>query len=362
MRRAALLLLVTVVAFVATACLPPNPGPGGLYLGPQADIQPVVSPKDRPITWGSAPVIDENYGGTLYEGTPKEMADPRPALLPGGREPLRLWVADPRNGVEDRPAIIWLHGGGFAAGIESMWGLANTAGRDYAKRGYVGLSVEYRTDTTVIGDKSLCQWVQDNEDPGSEVWLARRAQCMRNILAAQHDAQGAVRWVRQHAAQLGVDPDKVAVGGFSAGAVTAVNMAYRGDDIGTERYFSGDDLSVAKSKVQAAFGASGCAYPEGVGERIPTYIGAGDAPISLIHAEIDGAVPYACAATTVKVARAKGLVAELESYCDEKGHAAGLYSAHKAATDEQWTTFLARQLELYSGMRPASAEPTCDQR
>ncbi len=225
----------------------------------------------------------------------------------------------------------------------------------------MGFSVEYRTDTTIVGSKSLCQWVQDNEDPASELWSARRQQCMRNIIAAQHDAQGAVRWIRAHAADYGIDPNKVAVGGFSAGAVTAANVAYRSDDIGTVVYFDGDDLSVDRSKVQAAFGASGCAYPEGVSDGAPTYIGEGDAPLSLIHAEIDGAVPYRCAAVTAETARSEGLVAELRSYCDEQGHANGLYQAHKADTDEQWTTFLARELRLYSGMAPASADPTCDQ-
>ncbi len=362
MRRASLLVLVVVFGLVGIGCVPPNPGPGGLYLGTQAGIHPAVTPRDRPTTWGSAPVIDEHYGGTLYAGTPNEMADPRPALLAGDREPLRLWVADPNNGVKDRPAIVWLHGGGFAVGIDSMYQLANGTAKEYAQRGYVGFSVEYRTDTTVIGSKSLCQWVQDNEDPNSQTWLNRRQQCMRNIVAAQRDAQAAARYIRAHSSQYGVDPNKVAVGGFSAGAVTAANLAYRSDDIGTVRYFSDDDLSVANSKVQAAIGASGCAYPTGVNDTVPTYIGAGDAPISFIHAEIDGAVPYQCAATTVKTARSKGLVAELRSYCDEQGHASGLYQAHKAATDEEWTTFLARQLNLYSGIRPASADPTCDQR
>ena len=52
-------------------------------------------------------------------------------------------------------------------------------------------------------------------------------------------------------------------------------------------------------------------------------------------------------------------MAELTSYCTERGHAAGLYATHKAATDEQWTTFLTRELGLYSGMRPPSANPVC---
>jgi len=338
--------------------LPPNPGPTGLYLGIQSDITPVITPKDKPVTWGAAPPIDKSYGGTLYVGTTKEGPDPRPPLQPDGNEPLRLWVADPNNGLTDRPAIIWLHGGGFAVGIDSMYGLANTDGKEYAARGYVGFSVEYRVNTTLIGDKSLCQWVQDNAKPGDPVYEARKEECKQNILAAQRDALAAVRWVRRHASEYGVDPQKIAVGGFSAGAVTASNAAYQGDDIGTIAYSADDDLSVAASRIQGGFGASGCTYSEDL-TKPPATIGAGDAPVSLIHSEFDQAVPYACAAMTVNTARSFGLVAELHSYCDAGGHADDLYKANKAATDEQWTTFLTRELKIYSGMPPATAEPTC---
>jgi predicted esterase len=356
--------LALAFAFVLAGCLPPNPGPTGLYLGSQATITPATTPKTQPVTWGAAPVIDEHYGATLYAGTSIEQADPRPALLPGGLEPLRLWIANPNNGLANRPAIVWLHGGGFAVGIDSMYGLAAGVGKEYAQRGYVGFSVEYRTDTTLVGTQqgtqrppSLCQWVQDNVAFADPLWIARRDQCLRNISAAQHDALAAVRWIRVHAAEYGVDPNKVAVGGFSAGAVTASNLAYQSDDVGTSHYFTGDDLAPASSKPQAAFGASGCTYsPDGTA---PTTIGPGDAPISLIQSRNDSAVPYSCVAFTVTTARAQGLVAELTSYCSESGHAQGLYSTHKAATDEQWTTFLARELRIYSGMRPPSADPVC---
>ncbi len=366
MRRLAFLLLL--LPLVAAKCPAPNPGPDGLYLGKQTNIAPVVTPKNQPVTWGSAPVIDAHYGGTLYQDTSLETQDPRPALLPGSREPLRLWVADPNNGVTNRPAILWVHGGGFAVGIDSMYNLANTSGKEYAQRGYVSFSVEYRIDTTLVGTQhgdrrppSLCQWVQDNVNTSDPVWLARYEQCKADILAAQHDVQAAVRFIHAHATQYGIDPDEVAVGGFSAGAVTAVNLAYRSDDVGTVSYFSGDTPSAAQSVVQAAFGASGCAYPDNVNGGAPTYIGAGDAPVSLIHSKGDGAVPYSCAAVTVKTARAIGLVAELTSYCNESGHAEVLYQAHKDDTDEQWTTFLARELKIYTGMRPPSSDPTCDQ-
>jgi predicted esterase len=274
-----------------------------------------------------------------------------------------LWVADPDNGVQNRPAIIWLHGGGFAVGLDSMHALANGTGREYAQRGYVSLSVEYRIDTTLVGSggatgrpPSLCQWVQDHEAPGDPTWEARREQCKRNIIAAQRDIQGAVRWLRRHAADYDIDPEKIAVAGFSAGAVTAINLAYRESDVGTSPYFTGDRLSASRSHIQAGFGASGCLYSDdpALGE-----IDRDDAPLYLIASRFDGAVPYECSAATVTTARSRGLVAELASYCDENGHAAGLYADHKTATDEQWTTFLARELGLYSGMRPPSADPVC---
>jgi dienelactone hydrolase len=349
--------VIGIVVALTAACAPPPPPPPAPYLDPVYTA--TVTPRAQPVTWGAAPPIDEHYGGTLYAGTDLEQPDPRPPLDAAGNEPLRLWVAMPDSTSAVRPAILWLHGGGFAVGIDSMYGLANRHGRAYAARGYVGFSVEYRTDTTLVGEQegtrrppSLCQWVQDNEDPTDPVWVQRRAQCERNILAAQHDVQAAARWIRAHAAEYRIDPNKIAVGGFSAGAVTAANLAYRGDDVGPVAYFAGDDRSVAGSRVQAGFGASGCEYEL-------TSVGQGDAPTSWIHSELDAAVPYDCIARTVTTARGAGLVAELTSYCDAGGHADALYTANQAATDAQWTTFLARELRIYSKLRPPSADPVC---
>lgn len=138
MKPWSLVAVVVVVATAAAGCLAKDPGPSGLYRGKQASIHPVVMPKGAPVTWGSAPVIDDHYGGTLYAGTAIEQTDPRPAALANGNEPLRLWVADSHDGRTNRPAILWFHGGGFAVGIDSMYGLANGTAKDYAQRGYVG--------------------------------------------------------------------------------------------------------------------------------------------------------------------------------------------------------------------------------
>jgi predicted esterase len=359
-RRAAYLLVVALVVVVAAGCLPKDPGPTALYRGVQSNITPVVTPKAQPITWGAAPPIDANYGGTLYAGTGIQTQDPRPALV-DGLEPLRLWVANPNNGVTQRPAILWFHGGGFAVGLDSMYGLANGTGKDYAKRGYVSFSVEYRIDSTLVGTgtrpPSLCQWVQDHVNPEDAVWVQRFEQCRRNVLAAQYDALAAVRWVRAHAAEYGVDPNKIAIGGFSAGAVISELVAFQSDQVGTLTYSTGDTLSPADSKVQAAIGASGCLPTPDFGA--PTTIDANDAPTSFIASKFDQALPYDCAKATTSTARSIPLVAELTSYCTESYHANVLYDQHKAATDDQWTTFLVRQLKIYSGTREPTAAPFC---
>jgi dienelactone hydrolase len=246
------------------------------------------------------------------------------------------------------PAIIWVHGGGFKGNVNGAYPLFTSIAQPYATRGYVGISVEYRTDTT-----SDCQWVQDH-DPSTPGYAEELAQCERGIAAAQHDTQAAVRWVRRNAAAYDVDPNRIAVGGFSAGAVTAANVAYRTYAASDRRYSRADDPG-ADSRVQGAFGASGCNFS-------PETIGPGDAPVSLIHSELDRAVDYRdCVVPTVTRARARaaGLVAELTSYCDQARHAAGLYYRYQAETDEQWTTFLVRELRIYRGTRPPSADPVC---
>lgn len=331
----ALLLLAT-----AAAAAPPSPPPGSSrpYLD-KAFTNLRTTPEAAPVQYGAAPPIDPTIGP----------GDPfRRPLDPSGNEILNLWATIPQdNEATDRPAIILVHGGGFRGGIGKAFPLLEGM-EDYASRGYVLVSIEYRIDTT-----SDCQAVQDyTGDPTDPDYLAMRAQCERGILAAQQDTQAAVRWVRRNASRHGVDPNKVAVGGFSAGAVTAANVAYNSDLAGDFAYSRGDDPD-ADSRVQAAFGSSGCNYD-------PTTIGPGDSPTSFIASELDSLVDYDdCVVPSFRTARERGLVAELRSYCGSRLHASRLYQAHQVATDRQWTTFLVREMGIYSGMRPPSALGFC---
>ena len=228
--------------------------------------------------------------------------------------------------VTNRPAVIWVHGGGFRGGAKS----ATTAvASEYAQRGYVTLSIDYRLDP---GNR--CQDVQDGRITDPNELAIETARCERAIFAAQHDTQAVVRLVRANASTYGVDPTKIAVGGFSAGAVTALHVAYRSDDPGDTGDFDNVD-----SRVQAALAASGCNYD-------PGSIGAGDAPVFLLHAQFDQAVPFACAQSTAQKAQDAGLVAETMFFFGESTHAKALYDKYKPDVDARWTSFLVQQLQL----------------
>jgi dienelactone hydrolase len=250
-----------------------------------------------------------------------------PDLVNGSPVDLRLDVFRPTGDtVTNRPAVIWVHGGGFRTGTKA----ATTAvASEYAQRGYVTLSIDYRLDP---GNR--CQDVQDGKITDPNELEIETARCERAIFAAQHDTQAVVRFVRANAAAYGVNPGKIAVGGFSAGAVTALHVGYRSDDPGDVGDFDGVD-----SRVQAALAASGCNYD-------PDSIGAGDAPVFLLHAEFDQAVPFACAQSTAQRAEDTGLVAETMFFYGESTHAKALYDKYKAQVDTRWTSFLVEQLQL----------------
>ncbi|MFF3859504.1 alpha/beta hydrolase [Streptomyces sp. NPDC002209] len=95
-------------------------------------------------------------------------------------------------------AVIWLHGGGFLMGdldTEHPW-----ASRIAAGSGAVVISVGYRLAP---------------EHP---------------FPAALDDACAVLAWAAEHAADLGVDPARLAVGGHSAGANIAAAVALRARD------------------------------------------------------------------------------------------------------------------------------------
>lgn len=138
----------------------------------------------------------------------------------GVRERLRLDLFEPSGDrVRARSAVVWVHGGGFVGGWKRY---GHAWARQFAARGYVAVSIDYR--------------IRPPGSPGSlgvrDMILASLTEYPGQIHDAQHDAQAAVRWLRRHAARYRIDPSRIAIGGGSAGAMTALEVAFNPEDPG----------------------------------------------------------------------------------------------------------------------------------
>lgn len=250
-----------------------------------------------------------------------------PALITGASTALKLDLYSPAGDtLAKRPAIVWIHGGGFASGDKSDHAWVAT---EWARRGYVTAAINYRLDS---GNK--CQNIQDGKITDPAKLATETTRCRTAIKTAQYDAQAAIRWLRANASSLKIDPTKIAVAGTSAGAVTAVNVAHNSNDpgtVGTNRTQS--------SAVRAALAASGCNYE-------PSTIGAGDAPTHLLASKLDQAVDFRCVAATESAMRTKGLSVGTRYYANEGTHAMALYKKYQGTVDADWTAWLMRYMGL----------------
>ena len=96
---------------------------------------------------------------------------------------------------DHRPGFITIHGGGWTGGTPRR---QYPFALHYAKLGWLGISVEYRLNSTKTGV---------------------------TVFDCVKDARSAVRYVRAHAAELGVDPQQLVVNGGSAGGHLAAATA-----------------------------------------------------------------------------------------------------------------------------------------
>ena len=110
-----------------------------------------------------------------------------------GTMELRLYVFTPRERKpgERRPAILFFHGGGFVGGDPSSY---VDQCKHFATRGLVAITAAYRL----------------------------KGQENANVPDSCMDGKSAVRWVRAHADELGIEPERLAVGGGSAGGFISV--------------------------------------------------------------------------------------------------------------------------------------------
>ncbi len=212
-----------------------------------------------------------------------------------------------------RPAIVWVHGGSFAFGSKTSSELVDEA-TTFAKEGYVNVSINYRLDSA-----------------GGCTASNNQQRCLTAIAQARDDAKTAVRFLREQAATYHIDANRIAIGGSSAGAITALNVGY------TPELASPGEHQGFSSAVRAAQSLSGAELASG------GTIDAGDAPAVLFHGTADNLVPYSWAQSTVQRATDAGLLAVLVTF-DGEGHVP--YSNHRQEILDDTRNFFYWQLDL----------------
>lgn len=192
------------------------------------------------------------------------------------------------------PALVVIHGGGFTGGDKSEF---SDEAQIYTALGYVIVSINYR----LLGHNApLEPGVGEGVTPPPPGYdTLPLPQGYATLNAAVNDAAKAFKWLQDNAATYGVDPNRIGMGGFSAGGVISTLIGY------------GHPTDVRPKIIMdlagGMYGLEHLAQP-------------GDPPAFIVHGDEDDSVPFHNAINLAAELKAEGVYHEL--YVQKgRGHA-----------------------------------------
>ncbi|WP_197138096.1 alpha/beta fold hydrolase [Crateriforma conspicua] len=258
----------------------------------------------------------------------------------GGGRDLKMHIVVPKEKAETpAPAYVWIHGGGWMGGTKEG-GVGQVT--PMVRKGFVGATIEYR----LTGEAPFPAQIED-------------CKC-------------AIRYLRAHAEKYNIDPDRIAVGGSSAGGHLVALLGTSGGVKELEGNGGWADQSSSVQAVVDLFGPTDFKLfvttkgyeghnkdrsPEsrllGGGEVLPqtdaikrvnpiTYIDSDDPPFLIIHGSNDRTVP-ANQSETLHAALEKANVPSRLKIIDGAGHGGPQFS--DLAIRQMKTEFLSQLLE-----------------
>jgi acetyl esterase len=210
---------------------------------------------------------------------------------------LKLWIFGESDREVKKPAIVFFFGGGWTSGSPDQF---ENQARHFAQRGMIAITADYRVKS------------RHGVLP---------VECVK-------DAKAAIAWVRENARRLGIDPDKIAASGGSAGghlaAATGTISGFGSDERPNAMilFNPGCTLAAIEDWQPPASKAQLSLERLGVEAQVISpahHIGPHTPPTLILHGKKDTTVPYASVAAFESVMKKAGRPCKLVGY-EDAGH------------------------------------------
>lgn len=186
---------------------------------------------------------------------------------------LKLWIFGESDPAKPKPAIVFFFGGGWKSGSPAQF---ERQARHFAERGMIAITADYRVASR---------------------HKVKPVECVK-------DAKAAIAWTRENAKRLGIDPDRIAAAGGSAGghiaACTGTVSGFGSDERPNAMVLFNPGLALLKvgDWEPKGFGTGLSAERLGAEPEAlsPAHnIGDQTPPTLILHGTKDTTVPYASA-------------------------------------------------------------------
>jgi poly(3-hydroxybutyrate) depolymerase len=196
----------------------------------------------------------------------------------GAATTLKMDVYQPTGDTEmNRPLLLLVHGGSFIGGSKTD-GDVVTMCQKFAKKGYVTASIDYRLGFFPFDS----------------------ANAVKAVVRAVQDLRASVRYFykdKQTTDTYKIDTNNIYVGGSSAGAITALHLAYLNQECEVADYLN-------QATITQLGGLEGTSGNPGYSSNVKgvlngcgalarySWLEAGDVPVASVHGTNDGTVKY----------------------------------------------------------------------
>lgn len=210
---------------------------------------------------------------------------------------LKLWIFGESDPKVPKPAIVFFFGGGWNSGSPEQF---ESQARHFAKRGMIAITADYRVKSR----------------HGVQV-----VECVK-------DAKAAIAWIRENAQRIGIDPNKIAAAGGSAGghlaACTGTINGLGSDDRPNAMVLFNPACTLAPiAGWQSPEAKAGLSVERlGVEAQVISpahHIGPHTPPTLILHGTKDTTVPYASVVAFESVMKKTGRPCKLVGY-EGDGH------------------------------------------